>query len=798
MMRNKQNDLDFIDLNNSHSQETPVLANLIVVIRRHMKLFILFIGICVLVGVMYIKSTPKNYQREAIVMVKDEKRGRVAEENVLFDDLFSFTGNSVDNEVAFFKSKRLMQKVAEILNLDISYKERYGLRKSELYTSSPFIVSFIDADPQQSISFTGTLLDEHKVAITDMVSDGIEYSKRIEVRIGETASTPIGKLVIRTTPFMYSNYFGQPIYVRKAKLKTIADVYSNKLNVDIRQQTSILRLRIIDESTKRAEDVLNTLIKVYEKDVIDDKNRVVLNTSNFIRTRLAIIEAELGIVDTEIEDFLKRNKLTNITSESALFIESSGRLDMEGLSVENQLNMAEYIRNYLVENEALDELIPAGIGINDNGIQSQIQEYNTMATKRNRLIANSSTNNPIVQELNNTLTSTRLSILNAVNNMITGLKIQVANMKRKESENINKIAGVPTHQKYVISIERQQKIKEELYLYLLNKKEEIDLQLSMSTSNCRIVDPASGSTAPVSPDKRQILLFAFVLGCVIPALYLYLRSLLNTNVHTKKEIKDALNIPFLGEIPLAKRKQTKGILIKKGSCEHICETFKILRNNFDSIYTKEKNESKVIQITSLYSYSGKTFITTNLAASIALSTAKVVVLDLDLRKGSLTKKSGADTGQKGLSCYLSGKENNIKDLIQSYADDRFDFIASGVLPPNPVELLKSERLDHLIAELKTQYDYILLDNPPYGVVVDASLCNRLADLTLFIIRSGLFDKRLLPEIQEIYDTRKMRNLSIVLNAVDFKKTNNNYGYGYGYGYVEEKKSLYRKCINLFH
>lgn len=804
MRKDKQDDLDFIDVNDNHSQDGTLLADILTTILHHKKLFIFSIVICVLIGFIYVRSTPKNYSREAIVMVKDEKKGRISGETAAFEDMFSFGSNSVDNEIAFFKSKRLMQRVVERLNLDISYKVRDGLRKSELYTSSPFTITFIDVDPKQTISFTATLLDETMMEVTDMIGGSVEYSGKLKVQIGDTADMPIGKIVVAPTQFMDKDYIGNPVYVNKRNLKSVSDNYNNRLNVEIRQQSAIIRMTIADESSKRAEDVLNTLIEVYEKDVIDDKNRIAISTSDFIKARLIIIEYDLGIVDAEIENYKKKNRLTDITSESALFIENSGRLDSEGLSVENQLNMAEYMKEYLHGNSTVTNLIPASIGINNDGIQNQINEYNVTVAKRNRLIANSSANNPIVQELNRTLKSMHLSILNAVDNLIVALKIQVVNMKKKERENVTRIADVPTQQKYVISIERQQKIKEELYLYLLNKKEENDLQLSITVSNCRIVDPASGAVSPVSPNKAQVLLLSIVLGCLIPALYLYLCSLLNTRVYTKKEIKEGVNIPFLGEIPLEKQKRAKDIVVREGNREHICEAFKILRDNLDFVFMENKSGCKVIQVTSLNTNSGKTFITINLAISMALSNVKVIVLDLDLRKGSLTKKSGIGTKQKGLSCYLCGKENHISNLIRPYDENyNFDIITSGALPPNPAELLKSDRLEQLIAELGKDYDYILLDNPPYGIIVDVSLCTRVAHQTLFIIRSGLFDKRLFPELQEIYDSQKMRNLSVVLNAVNYVKVGYGYGYSYGYSYGEDEKksrkeTLYKRLLSLFH
>ena len=783
MRKDKFEDFDFIDFNESRSEESTVMADMIGVLAHHRKWFILSVAVCLLVGFIYVRSTPKTFSRTATILVKDEQGGGNMGESAAFRDVFSLGNSKVDNEMGFFKSKRLMMEVTRQLRLDVSYKERNGLRKRELYNSTPFTVVFQDAEPGQEISLTATAIDGNRALLSDFVLDENDFDEVVTVQMGDTTDTPVGKVVVASTLFMNEEYMGKPVYVKKGNRKNVSDNYNANLQVEVVDKSSLINLTIEDENIGRAEDVLNTLIEAYKNDAIEDKNKVVINTANFIKDRLTIIEADLGVIDTEIEDYKRENKLTDVTSESALLLQNSSRLGGESLSIENEVVMAEYIKDYLQDNSKTAELIPSSIGINDNGIQNQINEYNTTLTKKNKLMANSSANNPIVREMNASLVSMRASISKAVDNLVAGLKMQVRNMKRKELENMNRKAFVPTQQKYVISIERQQKIKEELYLYLLNKKEESELQLSITESNCRIVDPADGPDLPVSPRKAQVLLICILLGFTIPALWLYIRSLLNTTVQTKRDLKAGVSVPFLGEIPLKKGKREKDIVVKEGSREYICEAFKILRDNLDFMDTEKKAGGKVVQVTSFNPDSGKTFIVANLAMSMALSNAKVIVLDLDLRKGSLTKNSGIGTKEKGMSAYLSGKVNRVEEIIRPYEEgSRLDIITSGALPPNPAELLKSDKLDELIAGLKETYDYILLDNPPYGMVVDASLCARLVDQSVYIVRAGMFDKRLLPELQELYDSGKMKHLSVVLNAVNYEKGGYGYGYGYVYGY----------------
>lgn len=780
------NDRDLFTTGSNAEHEGISFASLLNTVLFHRKWFILSLLVCGLIGFIYVRSTPKTFRRTAMVLVKDDRRGGVMSESVAFQDLFSSTRSSVDNEIGVFKSKRLMYDVAKQLRLDVNYKIKDGLRDRELYSSTPIIVDFSDVDPLQSISMTATLLENRQVELKDFKWGKGENSEVLLLNSGDTLKTAVGEIVLTVAPLIEQDYIGKPLQITKRNLKAVANSYNARIKVDVpNQMTSLINLTLEDVNLKRAEDVINTLIEVYKNDAIEDKNLVLVNTANFIRERLIIIESELSDVDSKIEQYKRDHQLTDIRSESALYLQSSGRLDTEVLSVENQLDMAEYMKEYLQDNSKLTDPIPASIGISDSGIQSQISEYNSVLAQRNKLVANSSVNNPIVREMDNELAATRFSISKAVDNLIAGLKIQIENMRQKEVLTRGKISTVPMQHKYITSIERQQKIKEELYLYLLNKKEENELQATIAESNCRVIDPADGSNSPVSPQKMKVILISLLAGLLIPILWLYIRSLLNTAVYTKKEIKGAITVPFLGEIPLVKTKSDELIVVKENSTEPIAEAFKIVQTNLDFMDIEHKEGGKVIMITSVNPDAGKTFISANLGMSIASVNAKVVVVDLDLRKATLTRRLHIGTKRLGVSNYLGGMEDNIFDLIHpSNENGLLDIIPSGTVPPNPADLLKGSRFDKMIEDLKAKYDYILLDTSPFGVVVDSQLCARAADQSIYVLRSGMVDKRFLPEIQELYDSGKMNHMSILLNGIDVKRiaSYGNYGYGYGYGY----------------
>lgn len=784
-MNHKFEDYDLIDIKNKREPESALLADAWAILLRNKVLFIICLTISLTIGYYYIRSTPKQYMRTATIMIKDVQKGSGMVESQTFEDIFSIGRNSVENEVGVFKSRRLMRLVAEKLHLNINYRA-LNLKKTDMYLTSPITVEFIDADESQSISMMVTLKNGKIVELSDLVGEQ-EYDEKISAQIGDTIDTPVGHIIVELNPNMTKYDALYEMQVSKNPMKNISNGFCHRLNVEVSgTQSSLINLSIIDENPKRAEDILNTLIDVYNQDAIKDKNLITINTASFIEERLQKIEVDLNVVDSEIENYKKLHRLTDLTSESNVFLSNSNKLDNDGLSLDNQLNMAEYMKAYLLRNNRYSEMIPASIGIQDNGIQAQIIDYNEQVSKRNKLLANSSERNPLIKDMDATLKSCRNAIIRAIDNLQTSLKLQVMNMKIKEQETFDKIADLPTQQKQIVGIERQQKIKEELYLYLLNKKEENELQQTITESNCKIVDTADGPISPVSPNKIQVILICLIVGFSIPSLWLYLKSLLNTYVYLKEDIKDKVSIPFLGELPFDKVTEDRDIMLSNESAhEYLNEALRIIRENLNFMnHDNLEQGGKVIQLISLNPSSGKTFISINLAANIALSKARVIVLDLDLRKASLTRRLRIGTKRKGVSNYLSGEVTDVDAVI--YAIDTpcepFDVISSGPIPPNPAELLKDGRLDDMLEKLKLKYDYILFDNPPYGLVVDAFVCSRVADHSIYVIRSGMFDKRLLPDLQELYNSNKIKNLSIVLNGVDYQRMAYSYRYNYGYYY----------------
>ena len=672
------------------------LWDLLQVLKANWYWFLLSVIVCLGAAYVYLLQAPRVYTRAASVLIKDERRSSRTISTYGFSDLNNMLGipRNVDNEVIVFKSYRLMEKVARRLRLDISYTEKRGLRTVELYRQSPVTLSFPDAEEAQSFSLTVMPLSKDKVRLfnfvtTNSVGEVVEVEKPQDVALNDTVNTPVGRVVVQPSLYYADTYYNQEIRVRKSNLQGVATGYQRALVSDLAAEyATIVNLSLSDVSISRAEDVLNTLIAVYNEDAIEDKNRITVNTSEFIAERLVIIEQELGSVDADIETFKREHQLTDITSETGMYLQNTSQFRKEGLSLENQLSVAQYIRNYLSDPQKALDLIPANT-ITDMTVEQQISAYNEMLLKRDNLIRNSSDKNPVVMDLNNSLSAMKQTIIRSVDNLIASLRISIKNVQAQEDQLQRRIAAVPSQQKYVLTVERQQKIKEELYLYLLNKREENALAQAMTESNTRILDAAHGSNMSISPKSQMVMLAAFVIGCCIPAGIIWLLFSMDTKVHTRKDVQDATTIPFLGEVPMQSKKEKDRLVVRSGSRDAVSEAFRIIRTNMDFMRVKVRN-LQVVMFTSMNAGAGKTYISSNLATSLVLAHKKVVLVDLDIRKSTLSKHG--NRMQKGVTNYLSDKVESLDEIItKNELFDGLDLIHAGPIPPNPAELLLSDR-----------------------------------------------------------------------------------------------------------
>lgn len=767
--------------NNSSNKNDQGLniVDLFMYLASQWKWFLLSILICGGIAWYNYARAPLVYFRSATVIIKDPSNKASTSGLDRFDNFINKV--NVANEILQFRSKKLMREVVQRVHADVSYQIKDGLRSNELYNESPVLVSLPDALPEQSFSFTMTLKDAKTVTLSDF--SGIEAKPSYEVALNDTVAIIEGmNVVVTATNYLRDSWLNTPIRVQKLPVESMVNYYKNALGIQQEEEeASILTLALKDSSPARAEDVLNTLITVYNEEAIKEKNQVAVNTANFINERLIIIERELGNVESNLESFKQRNQIVDIASSAGMYMTESQKYNADAMELETQLRLANFIKDYLTDPGKETDLIPSNTGISDMNIENQISLYNAAKLKRDHLIDDSSVNNPVVQELNNSLRAMKQSIIRAVDNMIVSLNVKRNDAQNREMRAQDRVTAIPTKERQMLSIERQQKIKEALYLFLLNKREENALSQAMADNNARVIDGAEGSNAPISPNRNRILLLGLLVGIALPGAVCLAILFMDTRVHGRKDIEGVTSVPYLGEIPLDKEAmkdhRKKVMAVKEQGDDIVSEAFRILRTNMAFLSKKDK-PAQVITFTSFNIGAGKTFIARNLSMSLAYLKKRVVMVDLDIRKGTLSRHFGHY--HVGVTNYLSDNTVKVDDIIQH--QEGFDLIPAGILAPNPAELLMDNRLDELMNELRTRYDYIIADNVPVGLIADATIANRIADLTIFVVRAGKLDRRQLPDIEKLYQEKKLKNMALVLNGANPERHGYGYSYGYGYGY----------------
>lgn len=777
--------------NNSSNKNDQGLniVDLFMYLASQWKWFLLSILICGGIAWYNYARAPLVYFRSATVIIKDPSNKASTSGLDRFDNFINKV--NVANEILQFRSKKLMREVVQRVHADVSYQIKDGLRSNELYNESPVLVSLPDALPEQSFSFTMTLKDAKTVTLSDF--SGIEAKPSYEVALNDTVAIIEGmNVVVTATNYLRDSWLNTPIRVQKLPVESMVNYYKNALGIQQEEEeASILTLALKDSSPARAEDVLNTLITVYNEEAIKEKNQVAVNTANFINERLIIIERELGNVESNLESFKQRNQIVDIASSAGMYMTESQKYNADAMELETQLRLANFIKDYLTDPSKETDLIPSNTGISDMNIENQISLYNAAKLKRDHLIDDSSVNNPVVQELNNSLRAMKQSIIRAVDNMIVSLNVKRNDAQNREMRAQDRVTAIPTKERQMLSIERQQKIKEALYLFLLNKREENALSQAMADNNARVIDGAEGSNAPISPNRNRILLLGLLVGIALPGAVCLAILFMDTRVHGRKDIEGVTSVPYLGEIPLDKEAmkdhRKKVMAVKEQGDDIVSEAFRILRTNMAFLSKKDK-PAQVITFTSFNIGAGKTFIARNLSMSLAYMKKRVVMVDLDIRKGTLSRHFGHY--HVGVTNYLSDNTVKVDDIIQH--QEGFDLIPAGILAPNPAELLMDNRLDELMNELRTRYDYIIADNVPVGLIADATIANRIADLTIFVVRAGKLDRRQLPDIEKLYQEKKLKNMALVLNGANPERHGYgySYGYGYGYGYGAKKKKTF--------
>lgn len=776
--------------------------------------FILSLVVTCGIATYYNLTTPNVYQRTASLMIKDESKAQGIGSDVasMFSDMgMGNMKSNVNNELIAIQSPAVLLETGKRLKLDVDYAIDGRFHKEALYGADlPVTVDFVGFTDEQSGSFKLQLKGDGSYVISKLkgvTRDNlpVDDSDEITGSIGQIIRTPLGKIKVDKAPAFTQFVSGEDepvLYVSRCNVYAMTDRIKGSLSASLSDvKSTVIDLTYKDVLAKRAEDVINTIITVYRKNWLEDKNQMTISTSHFITERLGVIERELGDVDKNISAFKSSNLLPDVEAAAQQYMQKSTEVDKQIMDLNSRLAIAQYIRNYLTGKVGKNQLLPSNTGIESPGIEQQITEYNKNQLERNNIVANSSEQNPLVADYDQSLASMRKSIAASLDNFVVTLKTQLGTLQANEAATTSQIASNPNQAKYLQTVGRQQKVKEALYLFLLQKREENELSKAFTAYNTRIITPPTGDNTPVEPVRRKILLIALVLGFLIPVVVIYIREKANTTVRGRKDLKK-VTVPFLGEIPFSisrknrptleqrikfwkKPKEVRMVVVKAGKRDIVNEAFRVLRTNFEFTIGTHP-EQNVIVFTSFNPGSGKSHIAANMAMSLAIKKKKVLLIDGDLRHGSTSML--INSPGEGLSDYLNGRIADIHDILYKGEENglvkHFDVIPIGTIPPNPTELLFTPLLEKMIKTMREEYDYVFIDCPPIEVVADTPIYEQFADRTIFVVRAGLMERSMLPEVDALYKARKFKNMTLILNGTKARggRYGSHYGYGYGYGY----------------
>ncbi len=758
----------------------------IAVAKKYWYWFLLSLAFFTGLAVLYILRQQPVYERSTEILIKDQDAGGgVGDIASAFSSMGLVSSNtSVYNEMISLKSPAVMAEVVKRLRLEMNYSRKNGLRWNSLYgANQPFLVALPDLEEQQGGGFEMTVYPDgtmHLGRFYKFTDEGeVKYDDELTARGRDIQiSTPIGKVYVSPNPSYKGEKETEPVRMKVNRMGTQFTIerYSDKLKAFLADDDAdVIELQIRDVSTQRAVDVLNSVIDVYNERWLEDKNKLAVATSKFIDKRLVLLEGELGAVDDDIADYKTRNMLPDLPSTAMAMLEESKELTSGMLEVSNKLAMANYIKMYLANPEHKYSIIPVNSGTGSLALEKLIEEYNSLLMSRNSLVANSSETNPLVADYDLRIAGMRESVERTLRGDMASMESVLRNMRGEQGRNEGKIKDTPEQAKTLRSKERQQTVKESLYLYLLQKKEENELSQAFNSDNTRIITPPTGSILPVAPKKALILLVAVFLGLAIPAGVAYLLVMSDTKIHSRGDF-DNFPVPFAGEIPqVGKRRKPRKLkkgekdeapmaVVAEGNRNIINEAFRVARSNIDFMIGKESG-CHVMMLTSFNPGSGKSFICYNLGLSFALKGKRVLLIDGDMRHGSLSMYVGSP--KRGLSGYLSGHNEDWRALLQKApGSDLVEIMPVGKIPSNPAELLDSDRLGQLMEEVKREFDYVLIDCPPVDIVVDTQIVEKFTDRTIFVVRAGILDKSMLPELEGFYKDKRFKHMSLMLNGTE--------------------------------
>ena len=755
------------------------------------KWFVISIIFFVGVGVFYVVRQQPVYTRTMSLLIQNTENTGVLDVASAFSDLgLGGANTNVYNELISLQSPAVMFEVVKRLDLNVKlYKKQFPYNKTLYGKTAPFkIVPTIEED-KKGLKFKILLQPDGSFTLShlsyvNISGDRVEEKDKIfKGKIGGApVKTPVGVLDFQLNP-QYEKQRDEDIEILASvsSITSAVESYVPVLKGDLTDaDAEVIDLTVNDVNVQRATDILNTVVDVYNEFWVRDKNKVAVATAQFIDDRLNTIVRELEGVDTEIADYQSEHKIPDLPTTMSQLATQTTNMGTELLEITNQLAMARFVNEYINDPANANNVIPMNTGMGNTVMEQMVKEYNTLLLTRNNLAANSGANNPLLNDYNHQLKGLREALIKSAAANVGTLEANLRSIQRAKGLQENQISSTPRQAKYLGAIKRDQTVKESLYLYLLEKREENNLSQAFNAYNTRIITPPYGPSEPIAPRKKVIMFIMFVLGAMLPAVVLYFVVVCDDRVRSRRDM-DNLPVPFTGEIPQIGRKnklkkmlQTKKRrqreidtpkpIVAEGKRDVPNEAFRVVRSNIDLMLGKESRHS-ILMVTSFNPGSGKSFIAYNLGASFALKRKKVLLIDGDLRHGSLSTYVG--TPHRGLAAYLSENVSDPHSIIYPVEGmNGLSIVPIGKRPPNPAELLEGERFGEFLAAVKDEYDIIMVDCPPVNVVVDTQLLNRYGDATIFVVRAGLLKKSAVRDLTQLYNEKKLKRMSIILNGTE--------------------------------
>ena len=752
----------------------------------HWPWFVVSIIICIACVWGYLRLTTPIYNITATVLIKDEKKGGGANMSSELEkmglDGFVSSSNNVDNEIEVLRSKSLAREVVNNLGLFVTYMDEDEFPSKELYHTSPVLVSLThqEADKLPGRMEINMILQPTGALGVQITVGEKEYRKQFD-KLPAVFPTDEGTVAFFANNDTLSAV--RPENITKERHITafinrpfsVSKGYVNSLSIaPTSKTTSVVVISLENTNTRRGRDYINKLLEMYNINANNDKNEVAQKTAEFIDERIGIISKELGSTEQDLENFKRSAGITDLSSEAQIALTGNAEYEKKRVENQTQINLVMDLQRYMKGNEY--EVLPSNIGLQDAASAGAIDRYNQMLVERKRLLRTSTENNPTIINLDTSIRAMRTNVQATLDATLKGLQITKEDLAREASRYSRRINDAPTQERQFVSIARQQEIKSGLYLMLLQKREENAITLAATANNAKIIDEALADDNPISPKKTIVYLVALVLGVGLPVGVIYLIGLTKFKIEGRADVEKLTSLPVVGDIPLADEK-TGSIAVFENQNNLMSETFRNVRTNLQFMLENGKN---VILVTSTISGEGKSFISANLAISLSLLGKKVVIVGLDIRKPGLNKVFNIPKKEHGITQYLTNTTANLMDFVQpSDINKNLFILPGGTVPPNPTELLARGGLEKAIETLKANFDYVILDTAPVGMVTDTLLIGRVADLSVYVCRADYTHKAEFTLINELAENNKLPNLCIAVNGLDLNSRK--YGYYYGYG-----------------